>query len=192
LRQNARLAPGGGASYKRAMIESLAVPEEVTTRRLRLRRHTAGDVDAFQGFMIDPVATRYMPFEAEQKTAAGAKAMLLDVAELYDSDAPVFSLTITLAGADRYLGSCGLSPTEEDGVVEIYFTLVPAAQGHGYATEAVEGLVDFCRNNGTRRLVARVFDDNRPSIAVLRRSGFKLARTVEGELGPASVYALEL
>jgi RimJ/RimL family protein N-acetyltransferase len=175
-----------------AMTPPLAVPEEIVTRRLRLRRHSEGDIEPFQGFMTDPDSTRFMALELEQTTAAGAKAMLLRVTELYDSDAPVFSLTITLRGLDRYLGSCGLSPTKEDGVTEIYFTLVPAAQGHGYATEAVEALVAFTRANGTRRLVARVFDDNRPSVGVLRRTGFILARTIEGDLGPASLYALDL
>lgn len=174
------------------MTPPLAVPEEILTRRLRLRRHTEGDIEPFQGFMTDPDATRFMPFEPEQKTAAGAKAMLLGVTELYDSDAPVFSLTITLASADRYLGSCGISPTSEEDVVEIYFTLVPAAQGHGYATEAVNGLIDFMRANGVKRLVARVVDDNWPSIGVLQRSGFELAETIEGELGPTSLYALDL
>lgn len=175
------------------MTPPIAVPEEILTRRLRLRRHSEGDIEAFQDFMTDPVSTRYMPFEDEQKTAAGARAMLLDVAELYDTDAPVFSMTITLQGADRYLGSCGLSPTAVDGVVEIYFTLIPAAQGHGYATEAVEGLVDHCRANGSHRLVARVFDDNQASVGVLRRSGFQLAEAIDGgELGPAALYALDL
>jgi len=174
------------------MTPPLAVPEEILTRRLRLRRHTEGDIEPFQGFMTDPDATRFMPFEAEQKTAAGARAMLLGVTELYDSEAPVFSLTITLASVDRYLGSCGLSPTAEQGVTEIYFTLVQAAQGHGYATEAVEALIDFTRRSGTKRLVARVFDDNYPSIGVLQRTGFKLTETIEGELGPTSLYTLNL
>lgn len=175
------------------MTPPIAVPEEIVTRRLRLRRHQDDDIEAFQGFMTDPEATRYMPFDAEQKTPTGARAMLRDVAELYDSDAPVFSLTITLPSVDRYLGACGLSPTKEDGVVEIYFTLVPAAQGHGYATEAVDGLIEYCRSNGTRRLVARAFEGNRASVGVLERAGFKLSEAVDGgELGPAALYALDL
>ncbi len=175
------------------MTPPIAVPDEILTRRLRLRRHQEDDIDAFEGFMTDPEATRYMPFEDEQKTSDGARAMLREVAELYDSDAPVFSMTITLPGVDRYLGSCGLSPTKEAGVVEIYFTLVPAAQGHGYATEAVEGLIEHCRANGTHRLVARVFEGNRASVGVLQRSGFTLAEAIDGGvLGPAALYTLDL
>ena len=79
-----------------------------------------------------------------------------------------------------------------NGVLEIFFTLVSAAQGHGYATEAVEALIDFTRKNRTKRLVAKVFDGNRPSIGVLQRAGFTLVETMEGELGLASVYALDL
>ena len=115
--------------------------------------------------MTDPVATRYLPLDDDERTAAGARASLLDIAELYDSEAPVFSLTITLLGVDRYLGSIGLSPTADDHAIEIYFALVPAAQGHGYATEAVEALITFTRDNGVRRLIARVFDVIAPAIA---------------------------
>lgn len=142
--------------------------------------------------MTNPDSTRFMLFADEQKTMAGAEAMLLDMTDLYDTAEPVFSMTITLADQDKYLGSCGLSPTDEDGVVEILFTLVPAAQGHGYATEAVEALIDFTRGKGTKRLVAKVFDGNRPSMGVLQRAGFALSRIVDGEFGPTSVYELDL
>ena len=94
------------------MIAMLTVPEEILTRRLR--RHAEGDVEPFVGFMTDPNATRFIPFDAAQRTASGAEAMLLGLAELYGSDTPVFSLTITLLGVDRYLGSCGLSPTDDE------------------------------------------------------------------------------
>lgn len=174
------------------MSPPIAVPDEILTRRLRLRRHHQGDIEAFQGFMTDPVATRYLPLDDDERTADGARASLLDIAELYDSEAPVFSLTITLLGVDRYLGSIGLSPTDQDDVIEIYFALVPAAQGHGYATEAVDALIAFARDNAVRQLIARVFDENRPSIAVLLRSGFILTAAIEGELGPASLFVLDL
>ncbi len=174
------------------MPQPIAVPDEILTRRLRLRRHREDDIKAFQGFMTDSEATRFMPLSDEQRTAAGAKAMLLDIAGHYDSEAPVFSLTITLRDIDRYLGSCGLSPTDEDGVIEIYFNLVPAAQGHGYATEAVEALIDITRSKGTQRLVARIVDGNRPSVGVLERTGFRLTDTIQRELGSTEFYALEL
>ena len=142
--------------------------------------------------MTNPDATRFMMFADEQKTMAGAEAMLLDMTDLYDTAEPVFSMTITLIDQDRYLGSCGLSPTEEEGVVEIFFTLVPAAQGHGYATEAVEALIDFTKSKGAKRLIAKVFEGNRPSVGVLQRAGFAVSGTVDGEFGPTSVYERDL
>ncbi len=142
--------------------------------------------------MTNPDSTRFMLFADEQKTMDGAEAMLLDMTDLYDTAEPVFSMTITLAGQDKYLGSCGLSPTDEEGVVEILFTLVPAAQGHGYATEAVEALIDHTRDKGAKRLIAKVFEGNRPSVGVLQRAGFALTDTVDGEFGPTLVYELTL
>ena len=171
---------------------TIAVPDEILTERLRLRRHNVGDVEAFQDFMADPESTRFMDFAAEQKTAAGAEAMMRGVTDLYDSETPVFSMTITLRSIDRYLGSCGLSQTSDDGVLEIFFTLIPSAQGHGYATEAVEAMIEFAQGRGARRMVAKVFDGNRPSVGVLQRAGFVLSQTIEDDLTPASIYTRDL
>ena len=174
------------------MPSPFAVPEEILTRRLRLRRHNADDVEAFQGFMANPESTRYMMFADEQKTSEGAEALLLGVAGLYDTEDPVFAMTITLLGLDRYVGSCGMSPTDEVGVMEVYFSLVPAAQGHGYATETVEALINFASANEIRRMIARVFEGNRPSVGVLERAGFQTSEVVDGEFGATSIYALDL
>ncbi|MHA1559186.1 MAG: GNAT family N-acetyltransferase, partial [Alphaproteobacteria bacterium] len=120
------------------------------------------------------------------------KARLLGAAGLDDTEEPIFTMTITLLGVDRYLGSCGLSPTDQDGSIEVYFTLVPAAQGHGYATETVEALVEFARGNGMQQMIARVFDGNRPSVGVLERAGFQMSQVVDDEFGSTSIYALNL
>ena len=174
------------------MPHQLAVPEEILTRRLRLRRRRADDVEATQGFMTNAESTRYMMFADEQKTRSGAETMLLDTAAFHDTTGPAFTMTVSLLGLDRHVGSCGLMPTDEDGVIEVHFTLAPAAQGHGYATETVEALVEFARANGMQRVIARVFDGNRPSVGVLERAGFRVSQVVDGEFGSTSIYALSL
>lgn len=69
------------------------------------------------------------------------------------------------------LGVSGhLSP---DGDQELGYTLVPAARGHGYGTEAVGALCAVLeRAPGVRRLTAEVRPGNEASLRLLRRLGF--------------------
>lgn len=168
------------------MAAALRVPEEILTRRLRIRRYREEDGDAFRSLMADDEAARYFGPSA---SAAGA---LIQLASLYDSPAQSFSLAITVLGVDRLVGICGFRPGAEPGTLEVFFSLVPSATGHGYATEAVTALVDHARSLGTERLVARVSDDNQASVGVLQRAGFRLAEHDGDDFAPASIYALDL
>jgi RimJ/RimL family protein N-acetyltransferase len=61
---------------------------------------------------------------------------------------------------------------DADGRVEIGYGLVPSARGHGYATEAVLGLLEWLRNEGVHEVVAECDESNLASMAVLRRCRF--------------------
>jgi RimJ/RimL family protein N-acetyltransferase len=169
------------------MVAALQAPEEIVTRRLRLRRYREQDSDAFRGLMADDEAARY--FSRPASDAAGA---LLQLASLYDSPVEAFSLAITILGVDRLVGACGFRPAPEPGTLEVFFSLLPSATGHGYATEAVAALVEHARTLGRRRLIARIADDSQASVGVLERAGFTLVEHDGDEFTPASIYALTL
>jgi len=173
------------------MRQQLALPDEILTRRLRLRRHNPGDVDALR-FATNPNSMSDMLFPDEPATFSGPETFHPSPAGLTENTQPVSAMTVTLLGLDRPVGSCGLSATNDDGVIEVYFTLVPAAQGHGYATEAVEALVEFARGQDIQKMIARVVDGNRQSIGVLERVGFQMSQVVDGEFGSSSIYSLKL
>lgn len=147
------------------------VPDEIRTGRLLLRPHRASDADAFVAFMVDADATRHMAFTAEQRTEAGARELLEQVIDSYGTGDAILSLTIADAATDRYLGACGAWP-DGDGF-EIYYTVVPAEQGRGVATEAVRALASYLfETTPAARLNAYVMTGNAASIRVARRLGF--------------------
>ncbi|MEQ9449538.1 MAG: GNAT family N-acetyltransferase [Rhodospirillaceae bacterium] len=165
----------------------MKVPEKLHTQRLRLRRHVPADLDAFSKFLSDPDAVRYMAFTEEQKTPAGAAAMLRWVMDAYESPEPIFSLTIADPETDSYLGSCGLHPAG-DGEVEIFFTVVPALKGQGYATEAVRALIEHAaKNSGVGKVVAYVVPENKASVRVVEKLGFQGAGEVRRAAGEAGM-----
>lgn len=85
----------------------------------------------------------------------------------------------TVIGAGGYLG-----PPDGAGEVEIGYSLVPAWQGQGYATELVDALVTRALDDErVRRIIAHAAPDNNPSCAVLERAGFHCAASEPGPGG---------
>jgi RimJ/RimL family protein N-acetyltransferase/uncharacterized damage-inducible protein DinB len=74
------------------------------------------------------------------------------------------------------VGLCGFKgPPDDSGTVELGYELVPSAQGLGYATEAVNALVDHALTvPAVARVTARTMPALSRSIGVLERCGFRL------------------
>jgi RimJ/RimL family protein N-acetyltransferase len=66
----------------------------------------------------------------------------------------------------------GTAEPAGSGVVEIGYTIFPAARGQGYATETVRALVDWAfATRAVSTVLAAVAEDNAASLAVLDRVG---------------------
>ncbi|WP_370566353.1 GNAT family N-acetyltransferase [Cyanobium sp. LEGE 06113] len=150
-------------------VARMKMPTRIRTQRLSLRKHELKDLEAFQAFLSDPVASRYMAFTPEQKTQAGARQMLEYVIGSYQTATPICSLTIADLSTDQYLGSCGANPDGKD--IEIYYTVMPEHQGKGYATEAARALLNYLSATTESRLIAYVILESLPSVRVAERLG---------------------
>ena len=78
-------------------------------------------------------------------------------------------------GERTIIGCAGLMgrPTPE-GTVEVGYGIAPPYQGHGYATEATRALVGWAfAQPSVRRVIAACLEDNRRSIRVIEKSGFR-------------------
>jgi RimJ/RimL family protein N-acetyltransferase len=76
------------------------------------------------------------------------------------------------------IGTIGFhGPPDFRGQATIGYGLVPHSWGNGYATEAVNALIDFCRARPeVRSLAADTGHDNLASQRVLTKCGFRLVR----------------
>lgn len=77
------------------------------------------------------------------------------------------SASPTLVAAAGFLG-----PPDEDGTVEIGYSVIPEATGRGFATEAVRALLAWALRNGASQVIAHTSRANEASVAVLRHCGF--------------------
>jgi ribosomal-protein-alanine N-acetyltransferase len=82
---------------------------------------------------------------------------------------------ILLPAALSLIGDIGFKgPPDETGTAEVGYSVLPAFQGHGYATEAARALIAWgLAQAGVHRIVANCRDDNAASIRVLEKTGMR-------------------
>jgi GNAT superfamily N-acetyltransferase len=96
---------------------------------------------------------------------------------------------LTLRATGEFVGDCGLTPQQVDGVteIEVGYHVRGALQGRGLATEAAAVCRDYARDVlGVDRLIAIIALDNRPSQRVAEKLGLVLERHTDNQAaGPA-------
>jgi RimJ/RimL family protein N-acetyltransferase len=160
--------------------------ERLETPRLALRRSHGGDAEAIAAYRSDPEVHRYQGWERTDTEGVREEIEAMASRAPGEPDGWVqFSVESLETG--RLVGDVGMSPAEgEPGVMKIGYTMDPAFQGQGYATEAVRALVAYAFDTlGADVVRAYASAENLPSIRVAEKAGLTLVerfeRTYEGE-----------
>lgn len=121
----------------------------------------------------------------------------LFLARRQDPRYPHFLVTRPTANGAALVGSAGLG--EHEGEAELGYWIARPYWGQGFATEAVNAVLELARMLGHRRVVASHHHDNPASGRVLRKAGFRPTGAVErrfclgrGTSAPGPVYAIAL
>ena len=93
---------------------------------------------------------------------------------------------------DLVIGQCGFTgPPNESGTVEIAYSIAPAFQGKGYATEAAQALIEIAGREPTVRLIcAHTLAEPNASSRVLEKCG--LRRVAEAMEDGVPIWRWEL
>jgi RimJ/RimL family protein N-acetyltransferase len=144
----------------------------LTTGRLALREMTDADLDDMAALLGDEQLMRYYP---RPKTREEAQGWVNWNKGLYQEHG--FGLwLVTLADTGEFVGDCGLTVQQVDGVaeIEVGYHVRSDLQGLGYATEAAAAARDFGRDTlGLQRLIAIINPDNTPSQRVAAKIGLQ-------------------
>jgi RimJ/RimL family protein N-acetyltransferase len=145
------------------------------TERLLLRRFRPEDAGTLAAYRSDPEVARYqgweVPFTLEQ-----ARRFVAGLATCHpDTPGAWFQFAVELDATGEHVGDLAAYSDDEDpSLARIGFTIAPAHQRRGYATEAVTALLDYLLvERGKRRVVADCDARNRASVAVLARAGMR-------------------
>ena len=159
--------------------------ELIVTDRLELRRSVPEDADEISGYRRDPNVNRYQGWN--RTDPEGVRAEIREMAARVPGDPGWVQFSVFERETGRLVGDVGLSPAEgEPGVVRVGYTISPAFQGAGYATEAVAALVEYAFESlGVQVVRAHASGANTPSHRVAEKVGMRLVerfkRTEAGE-----------
>jgi RimJ/RimL family protein N-acetyltransferase len=142
------------------------------TERLRVREWTDDDAPAVLAIYSREEVWRWLgPVPAPTATLADARARVARWSARGGGDPAYGVWAVTLASGE-VVGTVLLVPLEGgDDEVEVGWHLHPRHWGHGYATEAARGALDYGLALGLAEVFAVVDPDNHPSLAVARRLG---------------------
>lgn len=148
---------------------------DLVTARLRLRRFQLGDLDAFVAYRSSAEVARYQSWDAPYPRAGGEQLIREMTAQSPDTAGEWFQFALVLRVTGELIGDYAARPGADDPLqTEIGFTIAPAHQGRGYATEAGYRLLDYLfRARGKHRVTASCDPRNVASIGVLEHLGMR-------------------
>jgi RimJ/RimL family protein N-acetyltransferase len=149
------------------------VPIPLRTARLVLRYLTPADAEVFFTYRSSPAVSAMQGWMPASR--AEADVFVGSVAGVPFGRRGTWSqLGIVEAGNDALIGDAGVYVDARGAAAEIGYTIAPAFQRRGYATEAVRAiLAELEAIYAIRCFVARTDPRNVASIALLVRLGFR-------------------
>jgi RimJ/RimL family protein N-acetyltransferase len=149
--------------------------DRLFTPRLVLRRFASTDATALAEYRSLPEVARYQSWDAPYPRER-AEAFIAWLGEHHPDDPGEWhQLAIAEREApDRLIGDCGFRPrADEPLIVDMGFTLSPAVQGRGYATEAVGEVIRYLfEDRGKHKVCADCDTRNDASWQLMERLGF--------------------
>jgi ribosomal-protein-alanine N-acetyltransferase len=148
----------------------LKASERIETARLALQRPQMGDLEAiFSRYASDPDVTLFMSWPRHRSLADTQAFLAFSDAEWNRWLAGPYLVRSRADGT--LLGSTGLA-FETPFRASTGYVFARDAWGKGYATEALQAMVEIARKAGVRRLYAICHTEHRASWRVLEKCGF--------------------
>ena len=141
----------------------------LTSARLTIRPFRVEDAPALAAYRSDPDVARYQDWSTPFPVEAATRM----IEEMTDPAEPGwFQYAIDHRGT--VIGDIGVNTHENLMQADIGYTLAPAHQGHGYATEAVRRMLrHLFTDRGLHRVSAECDARNERSAKLLARLGFR-------------------
>jgi len=158
---------------------------EVESQRLRLRSHRPGDFVHSASMWAEPTVVKYIT--GTPSTTPQAWSRFLNYSGHWQFMHFGYWV-IEEKNPSHFIGEMGFAdfkreltlPPEYKGLPELGWALIPAAQGKGYATEAIQAALTWGKQNlKSKKTICMIAPENKASLRVAEKTGFKeLLKTI--------------
>ncbi|MFT7901059.1 GNAT family N-acetyltransferase [Tenacibaculum ascidiaceicola] len=162
------------------------------TKRLLIRKLQVVDIEPFYELESNPKVLQYAT--GEPKNLEESKEDLEQLIARYTNKENDFWIYAIERKADNeFIGTVALVKDEE-GNDEIGYRFIERYWGNGFATELCEGLIQYCKSVGMKKLIGCVVDENVASAKILERFNFvAIEKFISDDIGlPETKYELNL
>jgi RimJ/RimL family protein N-acetyltransferase len=145
----------------------------LTTDRLVLRRFRPADARTLAAYRTDPAVARYQSWQSPYSVEQAAYA--IESMAVADPEQPGwFQYAVELTAEHAHIGDVAVNLHDNRLQADIGYSFAPERHGHGYATEAVRGVLDHLfRVRGLHKVSAECDARNVASYRLLERVGFR-------------------
>ena len=156
---------------KRAMSRQILKKERIITDRLTLGPYRKEDRDRLAEMMRNPeiTATFMVPDYSEEVQFYALADKLIEFSQINNTTHLEYGVYL-----DGYMigfvNDCGY----DDEAIELGYVIDPAFKGRGFATEAVNAVINELHEMGFKKVVAGFFEGNIGSRKVMEKCGMHL------------------
>jgi [ribosomal protein S5]-alanine N-acetyltransferase len=156
----------------------LAIPPELETERLSLRRFEFADAPFVVELLTQPSFLQNIGDRGVRNVDDAHRYLREGPMAMYEKHG--FGLwRVSRRADDVFVGMCGLLKRDILPDVDVGYAFLPEHWGQGYAFEAANATIELgARKFGLKRIVGVVSDHNAASIRVLEKAGLRYERMV--------------
>jgi len=156
------------------MANKIDLPIE--TERLQLRSFQKTDLDAMMSYHALPDVQRYLDWKARDRVEVKAALDAMVKQNRLTRPGDIMHFAVTRKSDNLLIGQISLRWTDATaGQAELRFVFSPFHRKQGYATEAVQAVMDFGFDSfRLHRIFARCAGKNQPSARLLKGIGMRL------------------
>ena len=147
----------------------------IETPSLFLRSFTSTDAPFAISIWNDKEMGEYLADEAMEEVDEG---YLKEIEALEEDDLCAYLIAVQ-KGTDTRIGTCSFIPSEDGSSYDIAYCVHKSEWRKGFATEMVQGMIDYAKANGAKMITVCVDKKNVASNAVVRKFGFVVAEESE-------------
>jgi [ribosomal protein S5]-alanine N-acetyltransferase len=161
------------------------------TEHLLVRHFGLDDLDAFAELCADAVVMRFVGPGTPLPRSEVER--WIDICQEKYAARGYGTSAVFEKATGRFVGYCGVVRAPENDFDELVYVFHSSAWGRGYATEAGRAMIEYVfARSALDRIHATIHPDNRASVAVVEKLGFRFDRQVLGEDGvPVAHYVVE-